>query len=150
MTDGTSRAVEGELKTLASQARLLRRLADGLTSGLDMRRVSATVVDGAVAEMGAEDCRLYLFDADGGEMSLTAARGRGDEAASYHPDGGPYRRFAVGEGICGLSAKTGRPVLVEDVHEDPRFGELRAQIRELVMQEYAAQARQQQAVRLSD
>jgi len=38
----------------------------------------------------------------------------------------------------------------EDVHEDPRFGELRAQIRELVMQEYAAQARQQQAVRLSD
>ncbi|MBI5278744.1 MAG: ABC transporter ATP-binding protein [Burkholderiales bacterium] len=30
----------------------------------------------------------------------------------------------------------------EGVHEDPRFGELRAQIRELVMQEYAAQARQ--------
>ncbi|KQT08104.1 ABC transporter ATP-binding protein [Ramlibacter sp. Leaf400] len=37
----------------------------------------------------------------------------------------------------------------EGVHEDPRFGELRAQIRELVMQEYAAQARQQ-PVRLSD
>jgi NitT/TauT family transport system ATP-binding protein len=37
----------------------------------------------------------------------------------------------------------------EDVHEDPRFGELRARIRELVMQEYAAQARQQ-AVRHSE
>jgi NitT/TauT family transport system ATP-binding protein len=37
----------------------------------------------------------------------------------------------------------------EDVHEDPRFGELRAHIRELVMQEYAAQAKQQ-PVRLSD
>ncbi|RYY61362.1 MAG: ABC transporter ATP-binding protein, partial [Comamonadaceae bacterium] len=37
----------------------------------------------------------------------------------------------------------------ENVHEDPRFGELRAHIRDLVMQEYAAQARQQ-AVRLSD
>jgi NitT/TauT family transport system ATP-binding protein len=36
----------------------------------------------------------------------------------------------------------------EDVHEDPRFGELRAHIRDLVMQEYAAQARQ--AVRMSD
>ena len=36
----------------------------------------------------------------------------------------------------------------ENVHEDPRFAALRAQIRELVMQEYAAQARQ--AVRLSD
>ena len=34
------------------------------------------------------------------------------------------------------------------LHEDPRFGELRAHIRDLVMQEYAAQARQ--AVRLSD
>jgi NitT/TauT family transport system ATP-binding protein len=37
----------------------------------------------------------------------------------------------------------------ENVHEDPRFGELRAHIRELVMQEYAAQARQQ-PVRISD
>ena len=36
----------------------------------------------------------------------------------------------------------------EAVHEDPRFAQLRAQIRELVMQEYAAQSRQQ--VRLSD
>ncbi|RIX76240.1 ABC transporter ATP-binding protein [Acidovorax cavernicola] len=36
----------------------------------------------------------------------------------------------------------------ENVHEDPRFGELRAQIRALVMEEYAAQARQ--TVRLSD
>jgi len=36
----------------------------------------------------------------------------------------------------------------EAVHEDPRFAALRAQIRELVMQEYAAQARQ--GVRLSD
>ncbi len=36
----------------------------------------------------------------------------------------------------------------ENVHEDPRFGALRATIRDLVMQEYAAQARQ--AVRMSD
>jgi NitT/TauT family transport system ATP-binding protein len=36
----------------------------------------------------------------------------------------------------------------EGVHEDPRFGELRAHIRDLVMQEYEAQARQ--AVRLAD
>jgi NitT/TauT family transport system ATP-binding protein len=39
----------------------------------------------------------------------------------------------------------------ENVHEDPRFAALRAQIRELVMQEYAAQARQATAgVRLSE
>jgi NitT/TauT family transport system ATP-binding protein len=39
----------------------------------------------------------------------------------------------------------------ENVHEDPRFGELRAHIRDLVMQEYAAQAAQaRQAVRLAD
>ena len=36
----------------------------------------------------------------------------------------------------------------ENLHEDPRFASLRAEIRDLVMQEYAAQARQ--AVRLSD
>jgi NitT/TauT family transport system ATP-binding protein len=36
----------------------------------------------------------------------------------------------------------------ENLHEDPRFAALRAHIRDLVMQEYAAQARQ--AVRLSD
>lgn len=37
----------------------------------------------------------------------------------------------------------------EAVHEDPRFAALRAEIRALVMEEYAAQARQQ-AVRLSE
>ncbi|OZI78393.1 ABC transporter ATP-binding protein [Bordetella genomosp. 2] len=36
----------------------------------------------------------------------------------------------------------------ENLHEDPRFGELRSQIRSLVMEEYARQARQ--AVRLGD
>ncbi len=36
----------------------------------------------------------------------------------------------------------------ENVHEDPRFAELRAQIHELVMQEYAAQSKQ--AVRIGD
>jgi NitT/TauT family transport system ATP-binding protein len=36
----------------------------------------------------------------------------------------------------------------EAVHEDPRFAALRSQIRELVMEEYAAQAKQ--TVRLSD
>jgi len=35
----------------------------------------------------------------------------------------------------------------ESLHEDPKFGELRSHIRDLVMQEYAAQARQ--SVRLS-
>ena len=34
----------------------------------------------------------------------------------------------------------------ESLHEDPRFGELRSHIRDLVMQEYAAQARQGSAV----
>jgi len=39
----------------------------------------------------------------------------------------------------------------ENVHEDPRFVALRSRIRELVMEEYAAQARQSQGgVRLSD
>ena len=36
----------------------------------------------------------------------------------------------------------------ENLHEDPRFGELRSRIRSLVMEEYARQARQ--AVRLGD
>ncbi|MCA0326584.1 MAG: ABC transporter ATP-binding protein [Proteobacteria bacterium] len=36
----------------------------------------------------------------------------------------------------------------ENLHEDPRFAALRSEIRELVMQEYAAQARQ--SLRLSD
>lgn len=37
-----------------------------------------------------------------------------------------------------------------DVHEDPRFAALRAEIRQLVMEEYAAQARQSAAARVSD
>jgi NitT/TauT family transport system ATP-binding protein len=40
------------------------------------------------------------------------------------------------------------PTRTEHLHEDPRFGELRSHLRDLVMQEYAAQARQ--TVRLAD
>ena len=38
----------------------------------------------------------------------------------------------------------------EAVHEDPRFAALRAEIRELVMEEYAAQARQSAGARVSE
>lgn len=86
-----------------------------------MERVATTVVDTVVEEVGALNCSLYLMHDEKPEMMLIAARGLRDDKANYYPDGGSYRRFALGEGICGLAAEEGRAILVHDVTRDDRF-----------------------------
>jgi PAS domain S-box-containing protein len=124
LTESFEQSHPRELAVLASQTRLLKRLAEGLSGGLDMRRVATTVVDTVMSEMGAENCSLYLLDSAGDAMTLTVARGRLDDSASFHKDGGGFKKFAVGEGVSGTVAATGEPILIDDVRKDGRFVDL--------------------------
>ncbi|MHC4713014.1 MAG: GAF domain-containing protein [Planctomycetota bacterium] len=112
---------DGSIDALVTEARVLRRLAAGLTGGLDLEQVSKAVVDTVVEEIGAHNCSLYLLDRETGVARLAAARGRADTEARWYPDGGSFKRFALGEGVCGLVAQTGRPILVDDTRTDERF-----------------------------
>jgi len=107
--------------TAAMEAHILRRLASSLTGGIDVERVVRAVVDTVVEEMGALNCSLYVMDHGERELVLLAARGVQDDEANYYPDGGAYKRFALGEGICGAAAAERRSILVNDVQTDARF-----------------------------
>jgi L-methionine (R)-S-oxide reductase len=54
---------------------------------------------------------VYLYVLRGEVLELEAHAGRDTE----------HVRIPVGEGICGLSARTGRTVVVDDVRADPRY-----------------------------
>jgi GAF domain-containing protein len=65
---------------------------------------------------------VYLYVLRGDALELDAFAGRET----------PHVRIPVGEGLCGLSARTGDVVLVDDVAKDPRYlacnGETRSEI----------------------
>jgi len=54
---------------------------------------------------------VYFYRLEGEELRLVAHSGRDTE----------HVRIPIGEGICGLSARTGETVVVDDVAKDPRY-----------------------------
>lgn len=125
MSDGgggvQTHGVNSNLSELAAQATVMRRLAESLAGGLDLERACKVVVDLLVEVLGAHNCSLYLVDHLERHLVLAAARGKGDRESSYYPDGGNFRKFALGEGICGKVAEEGKPRLISDVRSDPQF-----------------------------
>lgn len=115
------RAVPGQAGGHKAEAAVMRRLFEAFSSGLDLEKICMAVVDLVVEEVGASNCSLYLVGPGDDELVLAAARGGGDPRASFYPDGSAYRRFAMGEGVCGLAARDGRAILIDDVSGDPRF-----------------------------
>ncbi len=84
----------------------------------DLDEILWDVANNVVARLGLEDCVIYLLDDDGAHLSQTAAHGpknpRGREILK------PLR-IRVGQGIVGAAAETGRPLLVADTRDDPRY-----------------------------
>ena len=58
---------------------------------------------------------VYLLDSDRGELSVAYSIGYPEERA--------HTRLKVGEGLVGAAVGEGKPILVNDVHGDPRYVE---------------------------
>lgn len=84
------------------------------------------IVRNAGRALQVERCSLALFDLTAGELVTVAALPT--------PAGGLRRsRFRPGEGIAGEVARTGQPLLIDDVERDRRFKRLgRDPIRSLI------------------
>lgn len=77
-----------------------------------------TIVDRATAAAQAEVCSLYLMDRDGSGVTLAATNGLDPEQVGH-------AHLALGVGITGRVAKSGRPIASADVHTDKRFHYIR-------------------------
>lgn len=87
--------------------------------------VSLQTVAETVAEVVASDvCSIFLFDRDAGKLYLRATKGLNRGAIGE-------MSMTLGQGIGGVAAQEGRPIVVPDVrhdqrfHIDPRLGEER-------------------------
>jgi len=81
-----------------------------LTRGVDLADLLKQLIDSIVDELDAERGTLYLVD--GGAQTLTSI-------VAHLPEL-PQIRLAIGQGIAGAAAQTGKPVLVPDAASDPR------------------------------
>jgi GAF domain-containing protein len=72
------------------------------------------LADTARAVFGARAVSILVADADGGELEFVAVSGEGADTT-------PGRRISAARGIAGWVLEAGRPLVVEDVLQDPRF-----------------------------
>jgi two-component sensor histidine kinase len=95
------------------ELRTLAEVSETLTSPLYLEQILRLLVEMAARVFRSPLCTLMLVD--GEELVLAAA----------HPNGGghsrPRQALKVGEGIPGLAAQTGQPVMSGDLATDPRF-----------------------------
>jgi GAF domain-containing protein len=78
-----------------------------------------SLAETALSLFGAEACSIALLDDEGEEeeepeLSFRVAVGRGAEAVHE-------MRIPASRGIAGFVLQAGQPIVVDDVHRDPRF-----------------------------
>jgi len=73
------------------------------------------IVEQASSILESERCSLMLLDENKGEMCIKGAVGLRPEIIKKN-------KLNIGEGIAGLVARQGKPMLVEVIDDDKRFG----------------------------
>lgn len=85
-----------------------------LNSSLDPAEIRRRAIDAATTIMDAEACSLLLIAEESGDLYFEVALGaKGDQVENVC--------VKMGQGIAGHVAKTGEPLIVNDVQQDPRF-----------------------------
>ena len=85
-----------------------------LNSSLDHNEIRRRAIEAATLVMKAEAGSLLLLDETTGDLYFDVAHGEKGEAVREV-------RLRFGEGIAGDVARTGEPIIVNDVQHDPRF-----------------------------
>lgn len=114
-----AQAIAAERRRLEAETRLHSRLqtitgvAKLLDTGLDRQHLLDEIMRWVQAELDVEACSMLLMDESREHLDFTVALG---------PKGHLAKAFEVqlGEGIAGLVAQTGEPLLVNDAAGDPR------------------------------
>jgi Nif-specific regulatory protein len=96
------------------ELRLLTALGETLGSALDPSSFFERTMGVLAAELGMIRGTLVLLDRTRNRLRIAAAHG-------LTPAERARGEYAVGEGVTGRVVETGRPEVVSDIGEDPRF-----------------------------
>jgi sigma-B regulation protein RsbU (phosphoserine phosphatase) len=94
--------------------RILKEVSDIVSSIDDVQRVMDQLVELTTSLLKVGNCSLVLIDRGTDMMRIRAAFGLSREIVEGF-------RQRIGEGITGWVAKTGKPLLIEDVETHPLF-----------------------------
>ena len=95
-------------------AGLLRRIIEITAEDLDLRDVVRRVAALIIEAHDADVCFVHLVDEERGCLVLAGATPPFDELAGTI-------ELAIGEGVAGWVAEHGRPLVVDDKWQDPRY-----------------------------
>jgi len=93
---------------------LLADVAGIVSRSHDLDETLGNVVDLVAKRLDADVCSVYLTDTDLRHLTLRATRGLAREAIGRV-------RLAFGEGLVGLTAKSGAPLATEDAQAHPAY-----------------------------
>ncbi|MGD2179062.1 MAG: GAF domain-containing protein, partial [Anaerolineae bacterium] len=113
--EARSRELETEVASRTKELASLNAIAAVLSRSLDLHEMLADALDEALEVMGIGAGGIYLLDEEAGVLTLVVQRG-------FSP--GLVReidRLRVGEGFSGRVVRSGEPLVVRDVSEDPRL-----------------------------
>lgn len=99
------------MKSDLEKLRAIVEASKKLTSILDLDELLNVILDVALAELEAERGTVFLLDESKGEIFSRILRGNEIDEI----------RLPLGKGIAGKVAETGAPIIVDDVHKDPRW-----------------------------
>ncbi len=103
-----------EYEKKVSQLSTLMALSTILNSTLEQKEVRKRAIEAATRLTESEVGSLLLVDEEKNELFFEVALGEKGEKVKEI-------RLKMGEGIAGWVAKTGEPVIIDDVQNDPRF-----------------------------
>lgn len=110
-----------DLRRTHDELQVLFEAAKAVSGTLDLRTVLDSLVSVTCRAFGYENGALLMVDVATGELVVEAAYGY------QHPVVGV--RVAVGTGISGWVARTGSPLMVDDVSVDPRYYQVDDRVR---------------------
>ena len=97
----------------AEELALLDEVGQALSSTLDLEDALTLIMERVNAMFNVEAGSLLLIDEEAEELVFQIALGEKAEEVK------PFR-LKIGQGIAGLVAETGQPLLIPDVRQDPR------------------------------
>src|SRR5687767_470500 len=104
----------------------LFELGREVTSVLDLEELLAKIPQLIARLTKFNAFSVYLLDEKRGELRIAYAVG--------YPDAQPNMRLRVGQGVVGAAVEEGRPILVNDIRQEPRYmGPLRNMLSQLAV-----------------
>lgn len=94
---------------------LLNNIAKALTSSLELDEILQKTLSLVMEYMQVESGEIFLLEEDQRTLRLVLHRGQAAEAFWTR------NRFAMGEGLVGLVAQTGEPIVSHDLANDVRY-----------------------------